>query len=82
MTEKYRMTIVKTPNWIPNPGVPCSKPLDCSKINSAFHLSVFLAVKSKLPPRNGSLAVRQLNPIHKKGAIKFFLIKYYVNIFA
>ena len=31
--------------------------------------------KSKLPPRSGSLALRQLNPIHKKGrkSLKFFL---------
>ena len=38
-----------------------SKPLGGSKINSAFHL-----VKSKLYPRIGSVALRQLNPIHKK----------------
>ena len=25
--------------WIPNPGVPCSKPLGGSKVDSAFHLS-------------------------------------------
>ena len=25
--------------WIPNPGVQCSKPLGGSKVNSAFHLS-------------------------------------------
>ena len=25
--------------WIPNPGVPCSKPLGGSKLNSAFHPS-------------------------------------------
>ena len=24
-------------------------------------------IKSKLPPRSGSVALRQLNPIHKKG---------------
>ena len=23
--------------WIPNPGVPCSKPLGGSKVDSAFH---------------------------------------------
>ena len=28
-------------------------------------------VKSKLPHRSGSVALRRLNPIHKKGAIKF-----------
>ena len=30
--------------------------------------------RSKLPPLSGSVALRQLNPIHKKGeeAIKFF----------
>ena len=25
--------------WIPNPGVPCSKPLGGSKVDSAFHPS-------------------------------------------
>ena len=29
-------------------------------------------VKSKLPPRYGSLALRQLNPIHKRGHNTFF----------
>ena len=29
-----------------------------------------LVVKSKLPPQSGSVALRQLNPIHKKEAIK------------
>ena len=27
-----------------------------------------LVVKSKLPPRSGPVALRQLNPIHKKGS--------------
>ena len=52
--------------WIPNPGVPCSKPLGGSKVDSAFHpsevgkmstvpeISGNLVVKSKLPPRSGS----------------------------
>ena len=50
--------------WIPNPGVPCSKPLGSSKVDSAFHPSEVdkvstrnfwgLVVKSKLPPRSGS----------------------------
>ena len=50
--------------WIPNPGVPNSKPLGGSKVNSAFHPSKAdemsarniwqLSVKSKLPPRCGS----------------------------
>ena len=26
-------------HWIPNPGVPCSKPLDGSKVDSAFYPS-------------------------------------------
>ena len=25
--------------WVPNPGVPCSKPLGGSKVESAFHPS-------------------------------------------
>ena len=31
-----------------------------------------LVVKSKLSPCSDSAALRQLNPVHKKGAIKFF----------
>ena len=26
-------------HWIPNPGVPCSKPLGDSKVDSAIHSS-------------------------------------------
>ena len=47
--------------WIPNPGVPRSKPLGGSKVDSAFHPSKVnkmstrnLMVKSKLPSRSGS----------------------------
>ena len=49
-----------------------------SKVNSAFHpsevdewvagFSEELVVKIKLSPRSGSVALRQLNPIHKKGS--------------
>ena len=35
-----------------------------------------LVVKSKLSPCSDSAALRQLNPVHKKGAIKFFLTTY------
>ena len=28
-------------------------------------------VNSKLPPQSGSVDLRQLNPVHKKGPIKF-----------
>ena len=31
--------IVPLRRWIPNPGVPCSKPLGGSKVDSAFHPS-------------------------------------------
>ena len=31
--------IVYLRHWIPNPGVPCSKPLGGSKVNSAFYPS-------------------------------------------
>ena len=34
-----------------------------------------LLVKSKLPPHSCSVALRQLNPIHKKGVTKYFLFK-------
>ena len=51
--------------WIPNQDAgPCSKPLDGSKIDSAFHISEVgemstcnfweLSGKNKLPPRSGS----------------------------
>ena len=33
-----------------------------------------LVVKSELSPRNGSLALRQLNPIYKKGAQSIFFV--------
>ena len=31
----FRTTTLR--RWIPNPGVPCSKPLGGSKVDSAFH---------------------------------------------
>ena len=38
-----------------------------------FFFSIILwVVKSKLCPRSGSVALRQLNPIHKKGGHKVF----------
>ena len=50
--------------WIPNPGVPFSKSLSGSKVDSAFHPSEVnkmsirnfwdLVVKSKLPSQSGS----------------------------
>ena len=69
--------------WIPNPGVPCSKPLGGSKVDSAFHPSrVDKTSTRNFWELNGkkvncllevAVALRQLNPIHKKGAIKFKL---------
>ena len=54
-----------------------SKLLGGSKVSSAFHPSEVdqlstrnsweLNVKSKMFPRNGSVALRQMNHIHKKG---------------
>ena len=69
--------------WIPNPGVPCSKLLGGSKVDSAFHpsevdkistrrISGNLVVKSKLPPRIGS-SLETVEPHPWKGDIKFFL---------
>ena len=65
--------------WIPNPGVPVSKPLGGSMVNLAFdpserdQLSTRNSwkpgnsiVKMKLSPCSGSVALRKLNPIHKK----------------
>ena len=56
----------QTGRWIPNPGVPGSKPLGGSKVDSAFHPSEVdkmsvrnsweLWVKSKLSPRTGFAA--------------------------
>ena len=65
---------------IPNPVVPCSKPLGGSKVDSAFHPSEIgkmstrnfweLTGKSKLPPRSGS-SLEVVEPHPEKGAIKF-----------
>ena len=61
--------------WIPNPGVPCSKLLAGSKVDSAIHPSGV----DKMSTRNlwevsdkkyllkVVLALRQLKPISKKG---------------
>ena len=56
-------------HWILNPGIPNSKPMGRSNVNSAFHLSKVdkwvpgisgqLVVKSKLSPCCGSVALRQ-----------------------
>ena len=67
-------------SWIPNPGIPSSKPLVGSKFDSAFHPSEVnqtstrvsgipndLMVKSKMPPCGGSVALRHLNPSIKGG---------------
>ena len=50
--------------WIAKPGVPCSKPVDGSKVDSAFHPSEVdkmstriyweLSGKNKLTPQSGS----------------------------
>ena len=34
-------------HWIPNPGVPCSKPLGGSKVDLAFHPSEFDKVSTR-----------------------------------
>ena len=63
--------------WIPNPTVLVSYPPCGSKIHPDFHPSEVgqmntrnswgLSGKSKLSPRSGSVALRQLNYIHKSG---------------
>ena len=75
--------------WIPNPGVPCSEPQGGFTVASAFHPSDFdqmsngnfweLSEKRKLLPQNGSVALRQLNTIHKKKVPQsfFFIYKKY-----
>ena len=48
-------------------GFLCSKPLSGSKFNQlSLSNSGNIVVKSKLPPHKNSVALRQLNPIHKK----------------
>ena len=76
--------------WIPNPEVPGSKPLRGSKVNSDFHPSEGnqfstrncwkpgnRIVKRKLSHRSCSVALKQLNLLHKKGPqghrVKVFL---------
>ena len=64
-------------------GDPGLKPLGGSKVDSAFHPSEVdrmstgtprdVVVKSKLSPRSGTVALRQLKSIYKKGVIKLFL---------
>ena len=64
-------------HWVSIPGVPRSKPLGGSKIDSVFHPSkvdkmsttnsLGLKVKSKLSHHSGSVALRQWNSIHKNG---------------
>ena len=68
--------------WIPNPGVPGSRPRGGSKVDSTFHPSevdklsiknsLGLVTKSKLSPCNSSINLRQMNPIHKKEPINYF----------
>ena len=65
-------------NWlrccISSQGAPCSKPLGGSKVNSAFHLSeVGKMITRNIWELSGkncflevALALRWLNPIHKK----------------
>ena len=64
-------------HWISIPGVPSSKPLGGSKIDSIFQSSKVdkmsttnsfgLVLKIKLYPHSGSVALRQWNAIHKNG---------------
>ena len=64
---------------ISNPEVLILKPLGGSNVDSAFYPFEFLVpgipgdfvVKSILSPRSGSIALRQLNPFHKKGPQSF-----------
>ena len=66
---------------IPTPGVLSSKAVNDSKVDSDFILprSIIwvpgiprgLVVKSKLFPRSSSPVLRQLNPIHRKGVLRF-----------
>ena len=39
-----------------------------------FRISGNLVIKSKLPPRSRSVALKRLNPIHKRGHNVFFLV--------
>ena len=75
--------------FIPSSVVLGSKPLGGSKIDLAFHSSEVNQMstrksgglsgkKKKLPPRSGSVALRQLNP--EKGTIKLFLYEVSVSV--
>lgn len=55
--------------WIPKRGVLGSKPGSGSKVDSGSHPSEF----NHLFPRYDSVALRQVNPIHKMGSLSFFL---------
>ena len=73
-------------HWIPNPGVPSSKPLGHSKVDLAFHPSKWipgppgdLLVKTKLSPHSGFIALRQLNLIHEKSLKIFVMYPFLVN---
>ena len=72
-------------HWIPDPGVPDSKPLGGSKVRSAYHFrgrkyeyQELLGTEwKKVSLRSGSVALRLLNPIERgrKKAIKIFFKK-------
>ena len=64
-------------DWIPDLGIPGSKPLGGCKVSSAFRPSGVSQMstrnsrghtsKKKLSPCSGSVAWRHLNATHKKG---------------
>ena len=74
---------------ISNPEVLILKPLSGSNVDSAFYPFEFLVpgipgdfvVKSILSSRSGSIALRQLNPFHKKGPQSFKNFHDQCNIF-
>ena len=63
-----------------NSVVPGSKPLGSSMVDSAFHHSKVdqVSIRNTFSPLNGTAALRQMNPIHKKGAIRFFKKKVFI----
>ena len=52
--------------WTPNPKIPGSLPLGCSKADSAFPPSG-VNQPEDLRVKSVSITLRQLTPIHKKG---------------
>ena len=70
---------LKTSGWLPG---PLSSLCFRSQIKWILGIPGDIVVKSKLSPGNGSAALRQFNPIHKRGHEVFFLIIFVLLCFS